>query len=83
MIQEVALRILKATFFSEFFFVYFFIKINLPKKIIMNKIIGIIIFLVGGSLWYLVHNVWEMTNISWIVAIIVIFLTGKFMTKDD
>lgn len=49
----------------------------------MNKIIGIIIFLVGGSLWYLVHNVWEMTNISWIVAIIVIFLTGKFMTRDD
>ena len=49
----------------------------------MNKIIGIIIFLVGGSLWYLLHNVWDMPTISWIVAIIVILLTGKFMTSDD
>ena len=49
----------------------------------MNKIIAFILFIAGGCLWYFLHNVWDMSSISWIVAIIVIFFAGKLASKKD
>jgi hypothetical protein len=48
----------------------------------MNKVIAIIIFIIGGLLFYMLNNVWNMPTISWIVALATLALTGKFWTAD-
>ena len=49
----------------------------------MKKLIGLIVFILGGTLFFLMNEVWDMSGISWIVAIATLALTGKFVTADD
>lgn len=48
----------------------------------MNKVIAIIVLIVGGVLFYLLSEVWDMPTISWIVALATIALTGKLWISD-
>ena len=47
-----------------------------------THVIAILIIFVGILLFYLVHTVWDMEGLAWIVAAATVILAGKVATSD-
>lgn len=49
----------------------------------MDKLIGFLIFILGGTLTYFLFEVWDMPIIGSIVALATIALTGMLVVGGD